>query len=236
MTETTLTAAPARTALQVRAAVLREPGRPPAVETVRLDPPGPGEVLVRMAAAGVCYSDVHLADGRLGDGRWPMVLGHEGAGVIEALGEGVTGVREGDHVVLCLVASCGLCEACRSGHRTLCEPAGAHSVAGNLPTGGRRLFAADGTSLQHGLTLACFAERSVVSQGSVIPIPPDVPLWQAALLGCGVVTGFGAVHPRRRRADRRTGRGHRLRRGGAPSDRRRPAGRRGHDRRRRPPS
>ncbi len=193
MTEMTLAAAPPRGALRMRASVLREPGRPPAVETVWLAPPGPGEVLVRVAAAGVCHSDVHLADGRLGDRRWPMVLGHEGAGVIEAAGEGVTGLHAGDHVVFCLVASCGTCDACRSGHRTLCEPAGSQSLAGNLPTGGRRLRDADGGELQHGLTIACFAQRAVVAEGSVIPIPPDVPLWQAALLGCGVVTGFGAV-------------------------------------------
>ena len=193
MTETTRVAAPQRTGLEMRASVLREPGRPPAVETVWLDPPGPGEVRVRVAAAGVCHSDVHLADGLLGAGRWPMVLGHEGAGVVEAVGEGVTGVAAGAHVVFCLVASCGTCEACRSGHRTLCEPAAAQSVAGNLPTGHRRLHAPGGTSLQHGLAVACFAEHAVVSAGSVIPIPPDVPLWQAALLGCGVITGFGAV-------------------------------------------
>ena len=89
MTETTLTAAPARTTLQVRACVLREPGRPPAVETVPLDRPRAGEVLVRIAAAGVCHSDLHLADGQLGDGRWPIVLGHEGAGVVTRVGEGV---------------------------------------------------------------------------------------------------------------------------------------------------
>jgi S-(hydroxymethyl)glutathione dehydrogenase/alcohol dehydrogenase len=193
MTETTLTGAPARTTLQVRACVLREPGRPPAVETVLLDPPGPGEVLVRIAAAGVCHSDVHLADGQLGEARWPIVLGHEGAGVVTALGEGVTGLREGDRVVFCLVASCGVCEACRSGRRTLCEPAGAEGVAGNLRTGARRLRDADGGALQHGFTIACFAEHAVVSADSVLPIPRDIPLWQAALLGCGVITGFGAV-------------------------------------------
>ena len=194
MTDQMLVAAPPVTALQMRASVLREPGRPPAVETVWLDPPGPGEVRVRVAAAGVCHSDVHLADGLLGDGRWPMVLGHEGAGVVEAVGDGVAGVQAGDHVVFCLVASCGVCEACRSGHRTLCAPAGAASVAGNLPTGTRRLRAGDGTALQHGLTIACFAEHAVVSAASVIPIPRDVALWQAALLGCGVITGFGAVN------------------------------------------
>jgi Zn-dependent alcohol dehydrogenase len=194
MTQTALAGAPPLTEpRQVRACVLREPGRPPVVESVWLDQPGPGEVLVRVAAAGVCHSDVHLAEGGLGAGRWPIVLGHEGAGVVTALGPGVTGVAEGDHVVFCLVAPCGVCEACRSGRRTLCQPAGAEGVAGNVRTGARRLRAADGSALQHGFTIACFAEHAVVSAQSVIPIPPDVPLWQAALLGCGVVTGFGAV-------------------------------------------
>jgi Zn-dependent alcohol dehydrogenase len=194
MTEAALSAAPTRSdAMAIRACVLREPGRPPAVESVWLDPPGPGEVLVRVGAAGVCHSDLHLADGALGAGRWPVVLGHEGAGVVTALGEGVTGVREGDHVVFCLVASCGVCEACRAGRRTLCQPAAAEGVAGNLRTGARRLRAGDGTALQHGFTIACFAEHAVVAAASVIPIPRAVPLWQAALLGCGVITGFGAV-------------------------------------------
>ena len=106
--------------LNIRACVLREPGRPVSVETVTLAPPRKGEVLVRVAAAGVCHSDVRLADGRLGDGRWPMVLGHEGAGIVEAVGDDVTGLAPGDHVVFCLVASCGVCPACRSGRRTLC--------------------------------------------------------------------------------------------------------------------
>ncbi|HYZ80714.1 MAG TPA: Zn-dependent alcohol dehydrogenase, partial [Solirubrobacteraceae bacterium] len=193
MTEDVLAVAPAASALQMRACVLREPGRPPATENVWLDPPGPGEVRVRVAAAGVCHSDVHLADGQLGDGRWPMVLGHEGSGVIEALGEGVSGLGVGDHVVFCLVAACGTCEACRSGHRTLCELAGSESLAGRLPTGTQRLRDGAGAALQHGLAVACFAEHAVVSAGSVIPIPHDIPLWQAALLGCGVITGFGAV-------------------------------------------
>ena len=193
MTESTLTAAPLRTALEVRACVLREPGRPPAAGSVWLDPPGPGEVLVRVAAAGVCHSDVHLADGQLGEGRWPIVLGHEGAGVVTVLGEGVSGVQEGDHVAFCLVASCGVCEACRAGRRTLCQPAGVEGVAGNLRTGTRRLRDGDGRPLQHGFTIACFAEHAVVAAESVIAIARDVPLWQAALLGCGVITGFGAV-------------------------------------------
>jgi S-(hydroxymethyl)glutathione dehydrogenase/alcohol dehydrogenase len=179
--------------VQMRAVVLREPGRPVAVETVTLAPPRKGEVLVRVAAAGVCHSDLHLADGRLGDGRWPMVLGHEGAGIVEAVGEDVTGLAPGDHVVFCLVTSCGVCPACRSGRFTLCEPVGRNSVAGTLLNGSSRLRAADGTILQHGLTVACFAERAVVTAAGAIPIPDEIPLWQAALIGCGVITGFGAV-------------------------------------------
>ena len=180
-------------AISVRACVLREPGRPVEVETVRLEPPRPGEVLVRVAAAGVCHSDVRLADGELGEGRWPMVLGHEGAGVVEAVGANVERPAPGDQVVLCFVPPCGSCDACRAGRPTLCEPAGASSVAGTLLDGTSRLRAADGTVLQHGLMVACFAEHVVVPSGSAIPIPDDVPLWQAALLGCAVLTGIGAV-------------------------------------------
>src|ERR1700760_1603385 len=135
MTETTLGAAPARTALTVRASVLREPGRPPRVEAVWLDPPGPAEVLVRVAAAGVCHSDVHLADGLLGEGRWPMVLGHEGAGVVEAVGDGVVELAPGDHVAFCFVPACGNCGPCRSGRRTLCQTASASLLAGTLLDG-----------------------------------------------------------------------------------------------------
>jgi S-(hydroxymethyl)glutathione dehydrogenase / alcohol dehydrogenase len=179
--------------IHMRACVLREPGHPVSVETVRLQPPRRGEVLVRVAAAGVCHSDLHLADGRLGAGRWPMVLGHEGAGVVQAVGEGVDGLAPGDHVAFCFVPSCGGCPACRSGRRTLCEPAARHGAAGLLLEGSSRLRAGDGTVLQHGLMVACFAEFAVVPAGGAIPIPPDIALWQAALLGCGVVTGIGAV-------------------------------------------
>lgn len=172
---------------------MREPDLPVAVEEVQLDPPERGEVLVRVAAAGVCHSDLHLADGDLGDGRWPIVLGHEGAGVVEAVGEDVSGFVAGDHVVFCLVPACGRCGACRAGRRTLCELAGARSFAGTMLDGSSRLRAADGTVLQHGLGIACFAQYAVVSANGLIKIPDELPLWQAALLGCGVVTGFGAV-------------------------------------------
>jgi len=180
--------------VEMRAVVLREPGRPVATETVLLAPPRRGEVLVRVVAAGVCHSDVHLADGRLGGGRWPMVLGHEGAGVVQAVGEDVTEVAPGDHVAFCFVPACGACPACRAGRRTLCETAARNGVAGMLMDGSSRLRGLDGSVLQHGLMVACFAEYAVVPAAGAVRLPAAIPLWQAALLGCGVVTGIGAVN------------------------------------------
>jgi Zn-dependent alcohol dehydrogenase len=179
--------------MRIRAAVLREPAMPVAIEEVELDPPGPGEVLVKVAAAGVCHSDVRLADGELGDGRWPMVLGHEGAGVVVETGKGVGHVAAGDHVALCFVPACRECRACRAGRPNLCEPAARASLRGTLADGTSRLRDASGQELQHGLMTACFAEHAVVAAGGAVPIPPGLPLWQAALLGCGVVTAMGAV-------------------------------------------
>jgi S-(hydroxymethyl)glutathione dehydrogenase / alcohol dehydrogenase len=181
-------------ATEIRAAVLREPRAPVATETVKLAPPRRGEVLVRVAAAGVCRSDLHLADGLLGSGRWPIVLGHEGAGVVEAVGDDVSTIEVGDHVGFCLVPACGLCGPCRSGRPTLCEPAGRNGVAGMLMDGTSRLRALDGTELQHGFMVACFAEYAVVPAAGAVRLPASIPLWQAALLGCGVVTGIGAVN------------------------------------------
>jgi S-(hydroxymethyl)glutathione dehydrogenase/alcohol dehydrogenase len=157
--------------VEIRAAVLEEKGAPLRVETLVLDPPRHDEVLVRVAAAGVCHSDLHLAQGHLGDGRWPAVLGHEGAGVVEAVGEGVTHVRPGDRVAFCFVPSCGECRMCTAGRPHLCEPAAERSLAGTLM---------DGTSRLH-------------RPAGAVPIGDELPLWQAALVGCGVVTGVGAV-------------------------------------------
>jgi Zn-dependent alcohol dehydrogenase len=176
----------------MRAVVLREPRRPVAVEDVELDPPKDDEVLVRVAAAGVCHSDVRLADGELGKGRWPMVLGHEGAGVVEGVGAGVSGLEPGDHVAFSFVPACRSCRACLAGRPNLCEPAGANGFAGTLMDGTSRLHA-NGETLQHGLMTACFAERTVIAAAGAVKIPRELPLRQAALLGCGVVTGIGAV-------------------------------------------
>jgi len=178
--------------MQIRAAVLYEPGRV-VVEEVELDEPKVGEVLVKVAAAGVCHSDLHLVDGDLGDGRWPMVLGHEGAGVIEAVGEGVAHVAVGDPVGFSFVPSCRRCSACLAGRFNLCVPAGENGAKGTLMDGTSRLRLPGGTVLQHGLMTACFAERTVVDGNGAVPLPSGLPLWQAALLGCGVMTGFGAV-------------------------------------------
>jgi S-(hydroxymethyl)glutathione dehydrogenase/alcohol dehydrogenase len=179
--------------VRIRAAVLHEPGRPVTVEELELDEPKADEVLVAVAAAGVCHSDLHLAEGALGKGRWPMVLGHEGAGVVERVGERVRHVAPGDRVAFSFVPSCGACPQCRSGRRNLCEPAGRAAFRGTLMDGTSRLHALDGTTIQHGLTTACFAERTVIAEASAVPLGADVPLWQASLLGCGVVTGVGAV-------------------------------------------
>lgn len=179
--------------MRIRAAVLHHPSRPVVVEEVELDPPKAGEVLVKVAAAGVCHSDVRYADGDLGTGRWPMVLGHEGSGVVEAVGDGVTHVAPGDHIAFCFVPACRACGYCLAGKPNLCTAVADHGARGMLMDGTSRLRLEDGTTLQHGLRTACFAERAVVPAAGAVPIPHELPLWQAALLGCGVVTGLGAV-------------------------------------------
>jgi S-(hydroxymethyl)glutathione dehydrogenase/alcohol dehydrogenase len=177
----------------MRAAVLRHPTQPVATEEVELDPPKADEVLVRVAAAGVCHSDVRYADGELGPGYWPIVLGHEGAGVVEEVGDGVTHVAPGDRVAFCFVPACRECGYCLRGKPNLCEVVSEHGSRGMLMDGTSRLRLADGTTLKHGLRTACFAEHTVVAAGGAVRIPEELPLWQAALLGCSVVTGTGAV-------------------------------------------
>ncbi len=179
--------------MRVRAAVLRQIGGSLTVEELTLAPPRDGEVLVRVAAAGVCHSDVHLADGHLGLERQPIVLGHEGAGVVEAVGAGVHHVRPGDHVLFCFVPACGICGQCRAGRSNLCETAAERNRLGVLGDGTTRLAFPDGEPVKHFLSVACFAERCVVPAAAAIPLPEALPLWQAALIGCSVVTGIGAV-------------------------------------------
>jgi S-(hydroxymethyl)glutathione dehydrogenase / alcohol dehydrogenase len=179
--------------MKIQAAVLHEPGAPVRTETVVLAEPRDDEVLVCVAAAGVCRSDLHFAEGILGRRRWPMVLGHEGAGVVESVGAAVSHVQPGARVAFSFVPPCGSCRQCRAGRPNLCERAGEAALAGTLLDGTSRLRLEDGTPLQHCLLTSCFAERVVVPGGGAVPLPDAVPLWQAALLGCGVVTGVGAV-------------------------------------------
>ncbi|WP_406166884.1 Zn-dependent alcohol dehydrogenase [Streptomyces canus] len=170
----------------VRAAVLPAVGAPLEVTDIDLPDPGPGQVRVRLAAAGVCHSDLSLSNGTM---RVPVpaVLGHEGAGTVVAVGEGVTGVAPGAGVVLNWAPSCGSCHACSLGEVWLCANAlgGAADVYAHT---------ADGTDLHPGLNVAAFAEETVVSESCLLPLPEGIPLTDAALLGCAVLTGYGAVH------------------------------------------
>jgi alcohol dehydrogenase len=185
--------------MKVRAAVLREAGRPApyagsqplAIEEVELDPPGPGEVLVRVRAAGLCHSDLSVIDGNR-PRPLPMVLGHEAAGVVESIGPGVAGLARGDHVVAAFVPSCGHCVPCATGRPALCEPGFRSNSAGTLLSGARRLHDAQGT-VNHHLGVSGFAQYAVLAANSLVRVPSDLPFAEAALFGCAVITGVGAV-------------------------------------------
>lgn len=171
----------------VRAAVLPAVGAPLEIAEIDLPEPGPGQVRVRLAAAGVCHSDLSLSDGTM---RVPVpaVLGHEGAGTVISVGDGVTHIVPGDEVVLNWAPSCGSCHTCSLGEVWLC----ANALRGAGDVYARRT--SDGSDLHPGLNVAAFAEETVVAAGCVLPLPDGVPLTDAALLGCAVLTGYGAVH------------------------------------------
>ena len=176
-----------------RAAVWSEPNSRGEVDDIVVGDPGAGEVRVAVAAAGVCHSDLHLALGHFGLHRFPTVLGHEGAGVIEAVGEGVTSVVPGDRVSFCFIPSCGKCRQCLRGHPNLCEPGSTAAFSGTMLDGTSRMHRSDGSALQQFLAVGCFAEATVVPARSVVKVPDALSLDQAALVGCAVLTGFGAV-------------------------------------------
>jgi S-(hydroxymethyl)glutathione dehydrogenase/alcohol dehydrogenase len=177
--------------MRIKAAVLSAPRTPLEITTLTLDNPGAGEVLIRLAASGVCHSDYHLISG---DTRHPLpaVLGHEGAGVVEQVGSGVTRLKPGDHVVLNWAPACGECFYCQHQQPNLCETFTGPIWAGTMLDGQPRLHR-DGQPVYHYCGLATFAEYAVVPQQSCIPIRRDVPLKAAALVGCAVATGVGAV-------------------------------------------
>jgi len=161
------------------------------VEEVELDAPGPGEVEVRLAASGVCHSDWNVVTGATAN-PLPTVLGHEGAGVVESVGEGVDTVSEGDHVILSWLPACGRCFYCSRGRQVLCDVAMEDMFRGTLPGGALRL-SQNGDPLYHYSYLSAFAERCIVPEGCCVPIRADAPLEIAALVGCAVMTGYGAA-------------------------------------------
>jgi alcohol dehydrogenase len=183
------------TASVLRAVTDRRPyseSRPMSVEEVELGAPRAGELLIRVEAAGVCHSDLSVVDGSRVR-PLPMALGHEAAGVVEEVGAGVRDVKPGDHVVLTFVPSCGLCAECSSGRPALCIPAASANGSGALLHGPSLLRDREGKALHHHLGISGFAQHAVVARESAVVVPRDVPLPTAALFGCAVLTGAGAV-------------------------------------------
>jgi Zn-dependent alcohol dehydrogenase len=173
----------------MKAAVFHGGGRPVSIEDVRVKDPGPGEVRVAIKAAGLCHSDLSVIDGSI-PYPVPVVLGHEGAGVVDAVGAGVTSVKEGDAVVLSTLAHCGRCKACEVGRPTECRNAPNPKDAQPFTVGGKPAYQFANAS--------AFVEKTVVREQSAIPIDPRVPFDRAALIGCGIMTGVGAVTNRAR--------------------------------------
>jgi len=186
--------------MKAKAAVLHEIGlprpyadsKPLHIEEVELAPPGRDELLIRIKAAGLCHSDLSVINGDR-PRPMPMALGHEAAGIVEQVGEGTQGFEPGDHVVLVFVPSCGRCGPCSEGRPALCEPGAAANAAGTLLGGGMRISGPHGKPVHHHVGVSAFAEYAVVSTRSAVKIDQGIPLDEAALFGCAVLTGVGAV-------------------------------------------
>ncbi len=176
--------------MKTKAAVVYEAGKPIEIEELELDGPKDGEVLIKYTHAGLCHSDVHVAHGDL-EARLPMVLGHEGAGIIEEVGPGVTRVKPGDRVVCSFIPNCGTCRYCASGQQSICDM-GANILEGYLP--GER-FPISGPRGQYGAMcmLGTFSQYGVIHQNSAVKVDDDLPLDKAVLVGCGVPTGWGSA-------------------------------------------
>jgi S-(hydroxymethyl)glutathione dehydrogenase/alcohol dehydrogenase len=177
--------------MKTKAAILWETNTHWSVEEVELDPPGPGEVLVKMAASGMCHSDEHLVTGDL-PFALPIIGGHEGAGVVEEVGPGVSWLQPGDHVVFGFIPSCGRCPSCSTGHQNLCDLGAVLGLGVQISDGTSRHHA-QGKDLALMCLLGTFSHHTVVNEASCIKIDDDVPLDKACLLGCGVVTGWGSA-------------------------------------------
>jgi alcohol dehydrogenase len=186
--------------MKIRAAVLSEMGAQPPyahsqplrIEELDLRPPGAGEVLLKVVAAGLCHSDLSVINGSR-PRPTPMALGHEASGIVQALGEGVNDLAVGDLVSLVFVPSCGHCLPCMEGTPALCEPGAAANTQGSLLSGARRLYGFGGQTIHHHLGVSAFADHAVVSRRSCVKIEADIDPVEAALFGCAVITGVGAV-------------------------------------------
>lgn len=171
----------------MKAAVLHAPNQPMTIEDIAIEKPKRREVLVRTAAAGLCHSDLHFIEGSYPT-PVPVVLGHESAGIVEAVGEDVTYLKPGDHVIGCLSVFCGHCEFCLSGHMSICQ-----TPEVKMPPGVARRLTWKGSHLNQFLNLSAFAEQMVVHENALVKVREDMPLDLAALIGCSIITGYGAV-------------------------------------------
>ena len=180
--------------MKTRAAILRERNTPWSVEEIELDPPKAGEVLVKLAASGLCHSDEHVVTGDLAGAapEPPMIGGHEGSGVVMEVGEGVTTLEPGDHVVFGFIPACGRCEWCARGRSNLCNDAAGLAAGMQIADGTARHHGRDGEDLSLMCLIGTFAEHTVVNEASCVKIDKDWPLDKACLLGCGVITGWGS--------------------------------------------
>lgn len=178
--------------MKVKAAVAWGPNQPLKIETVDLEGPKKGEVLVRIVASGVCHTDAYTLSGVDPEGIFPVILGHEGAGVVEEVGEGVTSLKKGDHVIPLYTPECRTCKFCLSGKTNLCQKIRETQGKGLMPDGTTR-FSKDGKPIFHYMGTSTFAEYTVVAEISLAKIDPKAPMDKVCLLGCGVTTGIGAV-------------------------------------------
>ena len=179
--------------MKSRAAIAWEAGKPLSVEEIDVAGPKAGEVLVRIVATGVCHTDAYTLSGKDPEGFFPRILGHEGGGIVEEVGEGVTSVAPGDHVIPLYTAECGECKFCKSGKTNLCGAVRETQGQGVMPDGTTR-FSKNGQDLYHYMGTSTFSEYTVVPEVSLARISPEAPLDKVCLLGCGITTGIGAVY------------------------------------------
>ncbi|GAA5188201.1 S-(hydroxymethyl)glutathione dehydrogenase/class III alcohol dehydrogenase [Ferrimonas gelatinilytica] len=178
--------------IKARAAVAWGPGQPLSIEEIDVMPPQKGEVRVRILASGVCHTDAYTLSGDDPEGRFPAILGHEGGGVVESVGEGVISVAVGDHVIPLYTPECGECKFCRSGKTNLCQRIRETQGQGLMPDGTSR-FSKDGKTIYHYMGCSTFSEYTVLPEIALAKVNPEAPLEEICLLGCGVTTGMGAV-------------------------------------------